>query len=84
MDGEKYLIYNFVMKKIIISIILICLGHAVFAEEMSKSQQAVAYYNDNNIEQAIKILQSIPEADKNAQDWLLMGNLLQDKNKIYQ
>ncbi|MBR2526412.1 tetratricopeptide repeat protein [bacterium] len=71
------------MKKLFILIMLISLSlcSAVNADEMTKSQQAMAYYNDNNIEQAIKILESIPENDKNAQDWLLMGNLLQDKNK---
>lgn len=81
MDEEKYLNYNFVMKKILILAFLIFSCQIVNAEEISKSQQAIAYYNDNNIEQAIKILESIPENDKTAQDWLLMGNLLQDKNK---
>ena len=80
MDYEKYLIYNFVMKKLLITILFLMFASPCFAEEMSKSQQAVAFYNDNNIEEAIKILQSIPEADKSASDWLLMGNLLQDKN----
>ena len=70
------------MKKLFLAmVIIIFAGSSVFAEEMTKSQQAVAFYNDNNIEEAIKILQSIPESDKSAEDWLLMGNLLQDKNQ---
>ena len=71
------------MKNLFLSIlfILVILCNQAFAEEMSKSQQAIAFYNDNNIPAAMKILQSIPEADKTAQDWLLMGNLLQDNNK---
>ena len=70
------------MKKIILLIIGMLFCSTVFAEEMTKSQQAVAYYNDNNINEAIKILESIPEEDKTAEDWLLMGNLLQDSEKI--
>ncbi len=71
------------MKKIFISVFIffIIASNSTFAEEMTKTQQATAYYNDNNIEEAIKILQSIPEEDKTAADWLLMGNLLQDKNQ---
>lgn len=70
------------MKKLVIVILTMLLCTCVSAEEMSKSQQAVALYNDNNIEEAIKVLKTIPENDKNAQDWLLMGNLLQDKNQM--
>lgn len=82
MDDEKYLIYNFCMKKLIVTILFIAISNVVFAEEMSKSQQAVTFYNDNNVVEAVKVLQSIPESEKTAQDWLLMGNLLQDQNKI--
>lgn len=82
MDGFIYLIYNFYMKKLFIILLFIIFGSCSFAEEMTKSQQAIAYYNDNNIVEAIKILQSIPETEKSAEDWLLMGNLLQDQNKI--
>ena len=70
------------MKKLFILIAVLFLGTVSFAEEMTKSQQAVALYNDNNIINAAKVLMSIPEADKTAQDWLLMGNVLQDENKI--
>lgn len=70
------------MKKFFITLLIFAVGSCVFAEEMTKSQQAIAYYNDNNIVEAIKILQSIPESEKSAEDWLLMGNLLQDKNQI--
>ena len=70
------------MKKLFLSVFIMLVIHScVCADEMTKSQQAVAFYNDNNIEEAIKILQAIPENDKTAEDWLLMGNLLQDKNQ---
>lgn len=70
------------MKKLFILLTIFILGTATFAEEMSKSKQAIALYNDNNIREAMKVLQSIPEDDKTAEDWLLMGNILQDNNKI--
>lgn len=82
LDTKNYLIYNFVMKKVLLTILLMLLYANVNAEEMSKSQQAVAFYNDNNIEEAINLLKTIPENDKSAQDWLLIGNLLQDKNQM--
>lgn len=69
------------MKKLFLILFLLLFANVVLAEEISKSQQAVAYYNDNNILESFKILQSIPEADKTAQDWLLMGNILQDQDK---
>lgn len=73
------------MKKIVTAcffiVITLSACSGAFAEEMSKSRQAVAFYNDNNIENALNILKSIPEEDKTAEDWLLMGNILQDKNQ---
>lgn len=73
------------MKKIVTACFFIVITlfacSEAFAEEMSKSRQAVAFYNDNNIENALNILKSIPEEDKTAEDWLLMGNILQDKNQ---
>lgn len=69
------------MKKFILFLILILFCSVVHAEEMTKSQQAIAYYNDNNIDGALDILKTIPENEKTAEDWLLMGNLLQDKNQ---
>ena len=70
------------MKKLFILIAILFIGTTSFAEEMTKSQQAVALYNDNNLVNAAKVLISIPEADKTAQDWLLMGNILQDEDKM--
>ena len=70
------------MKKLFILIAILFIGTTSFAEEMTKSQQAVALYNDNNLVNAAKVLISIPEVDKTAQDWLLMGNILQDEDKM--
>lgn len=50
--------------------------------EMTKSEQAVALYSSNNIKGAFDILLSIKESDRTAQDWLLLGNILQDQEKL--
>lgn len=70
------------MKKILLLIVILLTGLSSFAEEMTKSQQAIALYNDNNLINAMKVLMNIPETDKTASDWLLMGNILQDEDKM--
>ncbi len=48
-------------------------------EELSK--QAVAFYSDNNYNQTLDTLLRIDEKDRTAQDWLLLGNLLDEKGQ---
>ena len=36
---------------------------------------------ENNINEALNLLFSIPEEERTSQNWLLMGNILQDQNK---
>lgn len=54
-------------------------------EELEKvnnlSQQAVALYTDNNLDEALKTFMRIPEKYRSAQDYVLMGNLLMDLNR---
>lgn len=50
--------------------------------EMTKSEEAVALYSSNNVKDALNVLLDIKESDRTAQDWLLLGNLLQDQEKI--
>lgn len=50
-----------------------------FEEE---SQEARAFYAQNNLEEAMNILVSIPAERRNAENWLLMGNIQQDKGNI--
>jgi len=49
---------------------------------MTKSEQSMIIYTENNIKGAFEILLSIKEADRTAQDWVLLGNILQDQDKI--
>lgn len=46
------------------------------------SQQAKVMYVQNNIDQAYNILEKKPEDERTAEDWLMMGNIMQDKEEI--
>ena len=48
----------------------------------SVTEQVKVLYAQNNIDKALEMLQNKPESDRSALDWLLMGNILQDKDKI--
>lgn len=46
------------------------------------SEQARALYAQNNIDETFKLLQNKKEEERSAEDWLMLGNILQDKEKI--
>lgn len=52
-----------------------------YDDAMTPSEQAVLLYNENNLKSAFDILLKIKESDRSAQDWLLLGNILQDQDK---
>lgn len=45
------------------------------------AQQATAFYSDNNYEKTMELLLLIDEKERTAQDWLLLGNLLDEKGE---
>ena len=47
----------------------------------SLSKQATAFYSDNNFQQTLDLLLQIGENERSAQDWLLLGNLLDEKGE---
>lgn len=51
-------------------------------ENQDLSYEASIIYAENNIEKALDIFLSIPEDQRTPQDWLLIGNILQDKGKL--
>ncbi len=51
-------------------------------DDLTPSQQANLFYSDNDVKKSFDILLRIPEAKRTAQDWLLLGNILQDQEKI--
>lgn len=51
-------------------------------DSMTPSEQAVLFYNENNIKGAFDKLLAIKEAKRTAQDWVLLGNILQDQERV--
>ncbi|MBQ8458478.1 tetratricopeptide repeat protein [bacterium] len=79
------------MKKLLTTLLFLILGFsgicfgAEQAEELdASSQEARVLYAQNEIDKALKVLQNKGEAYRSAEDWLLIGNILQDKNKFDQ
>lgn len=67
------------MKRFLL-IALLLAGTACFAsEELSK--QATAFYSDNNFQKTMDLILQIDEKERSAQDWLLLGNVLEDKGE---
>lgn len=50
-------------------------------EIVKSNEQANIYYNANDVNKALEVLLAIPEEQRSAQDWLLIGNILQDQEK---
>lgn len=48
----------------------------------STSQEARVLYAQNEIDDALKLLKTKGEELRSAQDWLLIGNILQDKDRL--
>lgn len=53
-----------------------------FAANEELSKQATAFYSDNNYNKALDLILQINEKDRSAQDWILLGNVLEDKGEI--
>lgn len=51
-------------------------------ENQDLSYQASIVYAENDIDKAMEIFLKIPEEQRTPQDWLLIGNILQDKGKL--
>lgn len=61
-------------------IALLLTGSVCFAsEELSK--QATAFYSDNNFQKTMDLILQIDEKERSAQDWLILGNVLEDKGE---
>ena len=99
MEQIFHLSYNFFMKKILTALLIVSMTftsncYAISlkkdkpAQEQSqsnpKSEQARVLYAQNDIDKALELLEQIPEDERSAQDWLLIGNIMQDKENIEQ
>ena len=75
--------YNFVMKNLfVIFILLLGIGGCFALDNKELSEKAKLEYVQNNIDNAFDTLISIPEDERTSLNWLLMGNVLQDRGKL--
>ena len=86
------------MKKFFITLLVICgifsntcYGFTFNKSQQSKTeqtetdqttQQAKVLYAQNDIDGALKLLKNKSEDARSSEDWLMLGNILQDKEKI--
>lgn len=68
------------MKKLILLVLLSFITNVCFSSELS--EQATAFYSDNNYIRTMDLLLQINENNRSAQDWLLLGNVFADNNRI--
>ncbi|MBR6127565.1 tetratricopeptide repeat protein [bacterium] len=68
------------MKRLIIVFLLFILSQPSFAEGLL-SKQATAFYSDNNRQKTMDLILQINEKDRTAQDWLLLGNVIEDNGE---
>lgn len=61
--------------------VLILAGNIAFAEDSVINDQANLLYAENRIEEAFNLLLTIPPEARTPQNWLLLGNILQDKGR---
>ena len=51
-------------------------------DAMTPAQQANLFYSSNEIKKSFDVLLTIPDEQRTAQEWLLLGNILQDQERI--
>ena len=68
------------MKRLLISLIILLGRNSSYASS-DLSKQATAFYSDNNFQKTLELLLQINETERSAQDWLLLGNLLEEKGE---
>lgn len=69
------------MKKLLLLTLLIFISIPAVAADATLNEQAKLLYADNNITESFNALLSIPEEERTAENWLLLGNILQDKGR---
>lgn len=68
------------MRRFLLITALLVAGTACFASE-DLSKQATAFYSDNNYTKTMELILQIDEKERSAQDWLILGNVLEDKGE---
>ena len=67
------------MRKFLIFTLLLLFTNSCMADNLS--HQATAFYSDNNFQKTMDLILQIPEGERTAQDWLILGNVLEDKDE---
>lgn len=71
------------MKKFLLLMgIILTIGEAFALDNKTLSEKANLEYVQNDIDNASQTLLSIPEEERTSQNWLLLGNILHDKNRV--
>lgn len=68
------------MKRVLLFLLILLGINSCFAEN-NLSKQAVAFYSDNNYNKTMDLILQIDENERSAQDWLILGNLLDEKGE---
>ena len=68
------------MKKFLTVFIIFLSINSVFADEINDKINIL--YAENNLKEAFNLLLTIPEEERTATNWLLMGNIMQDEKRI--
>ena len=68
------------MRRFLITALLLA-GTMCFASE-DLSKHATAFYIDNNYQKTMDLILQIDEKERSAQDWLILGNVLEDKGSL--
>lgn len=69
------------MKRFVLFLFVILGINTCFASE-DLSQLARAFYSDNNYDRTMDMLLQIDENERSAEDWLLLGNLMDEKGEV--
>ena len=70
------------MRRVILLSFLFLLSVPCFAASAADlSKQATAFYIDNNYNRTMDLILQIDEKERTAQDWLLLGNLMEEKGE---
>ena len=70
------------MKRFVyLTIIAFLSGMPVFADDSNINTQVNMLYAENRIEEAFNLLLTVPPDMRTPQNWLLLGNILQDKQR---
>lgn len=67
------------MKRLLVIAYILAQTACFASDELSK--QATAFYSDNNYQKTMDLILQIDESKRTPQDWLLLGNVLDDKGE---